>query len=160
MPRDYWKWWWSGFAIVFAASILNNQVLNISDSPARLIDMIAVIIWAGIAVVAWRRNQEAQTTFSFWWSVAAVAVYLIFALAIAYLPESVQFVTATIWVLVWIGGGIAVIVIWLVGKSKPRITHQPTARLCPYCAETIQAAAIKCKHCGEALTPAITNEIA
>ena len=160
MPRDYWKWWWSGFAIVLAVSILNNQVLNILDTPARIIDMIAVIAWTGIAVVAWRRNQHAPKTLSFWWSIAAIAVYVVFAFALAYLPEAAQFVIAAIWGIVWIVGGIAVIIVWLIGKSKPPTPKAPTTRLCPYCAEAVQFAAIKCKHCGEALEPVIANETA
>jgi hypothetical protein len=32
-------------------------------------------------------------------------------------------------------------------------TQPPTERLCPYCAETVKFAAVKCKHCGSDLPP-------
>lgn len=154
MPRDYWKWWWGGFAVVFAVNAFNVVVLNLdpADSSAQIIMGISFVIWVGLVVVGWRRNQDARKTFSFWWSIAAVAVYLLFALATAFLPETAQLVTAVLWVIVWVVGGIAVIIIWLVGKSKPRTSQLSSTRACPYCAETIQNAAIKCKHCGEAVT--------
>ena len=43
-------------------------------------------------------------------------------------------------------------------RSSPRYDAPPTTKPCPYCAETIQAQAKKCKHCGEFLTPGAVAE--
>jgi hypothetical protein len=42
------------------------------------------------------------------------------------------------------------------GRSRNNISTEVKMKKCPFCAELVQADAIKCKHCGEALvTPVV-----
>ncbi len=158
MPRDYWKWWWGGFAIVFVAMPITG-LLKLEGTPAELVTLVTLLIWVALAAVGWRRSQTAPKNFAFKWSVAALISYVVFAIAILATsgePEGVMLaavtVVAVLWGIIWIIGGLAVIIVWLVSKSKTKVNQTSATKNCPYCAEEIQVAAIKCKHCGESLS--------
>ncbi|MGE5558379.1 MAG: hypothetical protein ACM3WV_07160 [Bacillota bacterium] len=56
------------------------------------------------------------------------------------------------------GWGIFVFLLCIIGLPvylivrKPLLSDQGSTKNCPFCAETIQSDALKCKHCGSDLT--------
>lgn len=55
------------------------------------------------------------------------------------------------WTLIgWVGA-----LVWALAKPHRAADQEPAApeRTCPFCAETVRAAAIVCKHCGRDLAP-------
>lgn len=66
----------------------------------------------------------------------------------------VTFLTGTVAVAMAIACMIGFAISYLIGREmKPEMTT--ATRTCPECAELIQAAARKCKHCGAELTPVV-----
>ena len=62
----------------------------------------------------------------------------------------------------WTIVGWVVALAWAHKKAEPVVLASPQPALsgdekqCPYCAETVKAAAVKCRHCGSALQPGET----
>lgn len=96
------------------------------DSASGLIVLILLaIFYFAPAIAAGRRNHPAQ------WGI--FIVNLLFG---------------------WTVIGYIVALVWTFSQPRRESPSSAAVRPCPFCAEDIMAAAVKCKHCGSAVAPA------
>jgi tRNA(Ile2) C34 agmatinyltransferase TiaS len=112
-------------------------------------------------------NQEVtinnNRTWCFWWCLSVIVV-----LAILGYAESISSTDWTVIIIIWI---VAVVCLFIWNEQKKRsqntankskemlpplwslnLQEESFFKDCPYCGESIQKTAKKCKHCGERLT--------
>lgn len=151
MPRDYWLWWWSGPVLLFATNYFFFTGSDVSPSILMAAGLTMMVVWLALVLVGAKRNKESPKNVAYWWSLIAIGVFVVFGSWMYIFPQRglVTNLLAIAFVAVWLIGGLAVIVLWLVAKSRSKSVQ--TTRPCPYCAEQIQIAAVKCRFCSESL---------